>query len=364
VRSQFSRRAVLAVAAAVLLSGVAACGDDGGDESTETAGRPTTTAASVGGGEEGDDSFDAVVEAAGEEGTVTIYSSQPLDPLNAFAARFEEEYADIDVEVVRGTDGELAARVQTEHESGTQIADVWVTTSQGDIEPMEQEGGWFTAPEGPNFEAEDYLPSYMHGSYFEVGAAILTFGWNTDDVPDGLDDYDDLLDPALAGGRIGTIDANCCSAAVDFYLYLEERFGESFTEDLAAQQPRIYPSALPIGEALGSGEIQAAAFTLPLTEMKAVGAPVDFALADQVWGTRFFGGILEGSPHPNAAQVLIDFMISTEGQEVINAGISAVREDVPGVLTTNDMVREQDLAALSPDRVAAYQERWNGLFRR
>ena len=47
----------------------------------------------------------------------------------------------------------------------------------------------------------------MHdGNYFEVGAAVLTFAWNTDLVPDGLTDYPDLLDPALAGGKIGVID--------------------------------------------------------------------------------------------------------------------------------------------------------------
>ncbi len=44
---------------------------------------------------------------------------------------------------------------------------------------------------------------------------------------------------------------------VDFYLWLEETFGEEYVEQLAALAPRIYPSSLPIGEALGSGEISA-----------------------------------------------------------------------------------------------------------
>ena len=51
-----------------------------------------------------------LVAAAEEEGSVTIYSSQGLDQLDALAAAFEEAYPGIDVEVVRGTDGDLIPR--------------------------------------------------------------------------------------------------------------------------------------------------------------------------------------------------------------------------------------------------------------
>ena len=307
--------------------------------------------------------FDELIAAAGEEGSLTIYSSQPLDPLNALADAFKEEYPDIDVEVVRGTDGELTTRIETEHSTGSITADMWVTSSQGAIDPKGAEGGWFNAPVGPHFPADGYLEEYFHpGDYFEVGAAILTFGWNTDQLPDGLADYPDLLDPDLAGGRIGVIDANCCPAAVDFYLYLEDVYGEDFVEGLAAQDPRIYPSALPIGEALGAGEVAAAAFTLPLVAQREAGAPVDFALPDEAWGTRFFGALIAGAPHSNAAQVFADFMVSPEGQEIIAANQSAVLPDVPGALTSNDKVRQQDLSRLTPDAVAAYQAKWNDLF--
>ncbi len=307
--------------------------------------------------------FDEVVATAGEEGSLTIYSSQPLDPLNALADAFNQEYPDIDVEVVRGTDGELTTRIETEHSTGAFTADMWVTSSQGAIDPKGAEGGWFNAPVGPHFAADGYLEEYFHpGDYFEVGAAILTFGWNTDQLPDGLTDYPDLLDPELAGGRIGVIDANCCPAAVDFYLYLEDVYGEDFVEGLAAQDPRIYPSALPIGEALGAGEVGAAAFTLPLVAQQEAGAPVDFALPEEAWGTRFFGALIDGAPHPNAAQVFADFMVSPEGQEIIAANQSAVLPDVPGALTSNDKVRQQDLSRLTPDAVAAYQAKWNALF--
>jgi hypothetical protein len=36
---------------------------------------------------------------------------------------------------------------------------------------------------------------------------------------------------------------------------------------------------------------------------------------------------------------------------------------VPGTLITNDKVRKQDLSALTADKVAAFQQEWNSLFR-
>ena len=64
---------------------------------------------------------------------------------------------------------------------------------------------------------------------------MLTFAWNTDYVPDGLTDYPDLLDPSLAGGRIGVIDPAIGPSIVDFYLWLEENFGEEY---VASWRPR------------------------------------------------------------------------------------------------------------------------------
>jgi len=47
----------------------------------------------------------------------------------------------------------------------------------------------------------------------------------------------------------------------------------------------------------------------------------------------------------------------------VTATAGSVLPDVEGALITNAEVREQDLAKLTPEKVAAYQEKWNGLFR-
>jgi iron(III) transport system substrate-binding protein len=305
-----------------------------------------------------------VVDAATKEGRVTIYSSQPLDPLNQLAAKFQKAYPGIHVELVRLTDNDLAAKIDAERQTGKITADLWVTSSQTVVESRAKQAGLMLKPVGPSFSSNGYKPEYIHsGSFFEVGAAIEAIGWNTDLYRKGLKDYSDLLDPALGGGKIGVLNAKVATAAVDFYLYLQDRFGDKFVGQLAAQKPRIYGSSLPIAQALGSGEIAASEFNLPLADLKAAGAPVDYVVPRPTWGTRYFGVLTEGASHQNSAQLLANFMVSPQGQEIVAKNISSVLPNIPGAATTNDQVRVADLSKLTPDNVSKYQTQWDSLFK-
>jgi iron(III) transport system substrate-binding protein len=347
----------------------AACGGDDGDEAASTTASSETAAASEGGGgSDAEAALDELVAAAQDEGSVTVYSSQGLDQLNALAEAFDAEYG-IDVEVVRNTDADIIPRVETELATNTSGGDLVVTAAQVFMETQAEAGNWVDPTASPQIAGlGDYdADQYVHeGNFFEVGAAVLTFAWNTNDVPDGLSDYEDLLDPELAGGRIAVVDPAIGPAVVDFYLWLEESFGEDFITDLAAQEPRIYPSALPIGEALTSGEVSAAAYAAPvqLVPAAANGAPVDYGVSEVgAWGARYFGAVPKSSDSPNAAALLADFMVTAQGQELVQGASGSVLPDIPGTLITNDRVRIMDLEATAPEPAAEYVEEWNALFR-
>jgi iron(III) transport system substrate-binding protein len=334
-----------------------------GGAATTAAGAATTVAGSGEGPVAATEAeWEEIVAAAKEEGSVTIYSSQGLDQLNAMGEAFKDEYG-ISVEVVRAIDSDQLAKVEAEHDTGNGVADVLVQAT-GAWSVEKAAAGWFTPFVGPAMDNPDYnkaLNVSPGGEFFVANGAVLTFGWNTELWPDGLTDYDDLLNPDLAGGKIGVIEPSAGSI-VDFYLYLEERFGPEFTAQLAAQEPRIYPSSLPMAQALTSGEIAAASFVQVLSDEKEAGAPVDSGLADEVWGALFQTSVLATSPHPNAAQVLANFMITPEGQVHISRKAAASLPDVEGTVTVTDNVRRQDLAKLTPDFVAEYQASWDQLF--
>jgi iron(III) transport system substrate-binding protein len=307
--------------------------------------------------------WDTIVAKAKDEGKVTIYSSQGLDQLNDLGKRFKDAYG-ISVEVVRDIDSNLIPKVEAENQTGKGIADVFAQAGAGwSVDKAAK--GWFIAPTGPAFDDPAFDKANNEsgdGTYFTSTAALLTFGWNTQLYAKGLKDYTDLLDPALAGGKIGVIEPSAASI-VDFWQYLEEKYGADFTQKLAAQKPKIYPSSLPMAQALTSGEIEAGSFVQVLSDEKAKGAPVDSGLSDTVWGARFNTAILKTAPHPNAAQVLANFMVTQPGQEALARKSASVLSNITGAVTTVSKVRKQDLSKLTPDFVTSYQATWDKLYK-
>jgi iron(III) transport system substrate-binding protein len=394
-----NRRVVLPLfAAACLAVTAAACGDDDDDDdgaaapttdataetpattadaaaadttTPETTSAPPTTggAATTAAADDTcvEDTLATLVAAAEDEGSVTVYSSQGQDNLNALAAAFEAEYPGVNVEIVRDVDSTAIARVETERGTGSVTGDFVVSAAPAWVTEKAAEG-WFLEPTGPQFTCEtDYdTEAYLHeGGAFEVSAVVFTYMWNTDLYPQGIDSYEGLLDPALSGGKIGIVDPAIAPVLVDFYHWMGDSFGDAYLENLAAQEPRIYPGAQANQEAVISGEVLASAYVAPVpavVQAIADGAPVDYGIPDEAWGAKFYGTIVDGAPHPNAAQLFANFMVSEAGQPLIHSG-GTVLPDIEGALLTNDQVRDIDLEGQQPDQVAAYMEEWNSLFR-
>lgn len=333
------RRVSLASVGLLATMGLAACG--GSDE-------PKSSVA--------DGDWDAVVEAAKEEGTVTLYSSQGAAQLEEFAAGFKEKYG-ITVEVVRDIDANLLPKLDAEIRTGSPSVDVVVNSTESAVEGY-SESGAFVKPIAPVFDEVDVMRGDHH---FDVDATVITFAWNTEAYDGTLESYEDLLDPALKG-KIGVPEPTV-PAFVDFYLYLEELYGEDFSAKLAEQEPQVYPGALPAAQALSSGEIAAAIYVEPQIDEQAAGAPVDWGFEDKQWSAMFYGAIVADSPSPNAAQLLVDYMLSVEGQSKIARKAASIRPDVPGTVATTDTVHRLDTDKITAEVVQEYQAKWNDLFR-
>jgi len=303
--------------------------------------------------------WDAIVTAANEEGTVTWYTAQGLDQANQLKAAFEAEYADITVEVVRDISSNLIPKIEAERQTGNGIADVYVSADTAWWE-INAADGHIIPMTGPAFSDPEYDPALKHDdTYFEVSAVVFGYGWNTNDVPDGLSDMTDVINPEFEG-KIGVVEPSL-EALVDFWKYLEEQYSEEFVTQLADLNPRIYPGAGPLREALASGEISVSTYNSPMPDLEAQGAPVAWTIPETAWGARFYGGIVDSSPHPNAAQVLANFLVTRAGQEalVFNESV-AVLPDVPGTGAEIDSVRVAP--KYTPEEIAEYQAYWRGLF--
>ncbi|WP_245865433.1 ABC transporter substrate-binding protein [Rhodococcoides kyotonense] len=342
--NQFMTRATLFVASAALA--LTAC-----------------SSSSAGPAQPVDGSWDDVVAAANAEGAVTLYSTQAAPRLAALEAAFESRYPAIDLEVVRGVDADLLSKMDAEGRSGRGIGDVAVIT---DVTWMDANEDSDAAVDiiGPSFDNSDYdrETSVVADRFFLEGAVVLGFGWNTDLVPGGIQSADDFLNPALAG-KIGIVSPSTSPTYLDYYAHLEDHYGgRQFLESIAALDPRIYPSNQPLGQALTSGEISVGLMSDPMLPAKESGAPVEWFAGEHIWGARWYGLALGSAPHPNAAQVLADFMVTREGQEATSVGYGAALPGIDGSIAVAQDVADQNPDVTTGDGAAKYRDELEAVF--
>ncbi len=154
--------------------------------------------------------------------------------------------------------------------------------------------------------------------------------------------------------------------------YGEEK-GRKVVRDLAgALQPTLYKGHLALARALGAGEYW---FNLNnylnLTlNVKLAGDPVDFWILDPVVVTFGQAGINSRAPHPNAARLMVEYMLSAESQEMRTRwGYIPTRADVatnpPGILDQfKDPACKLVRVGLSPGPgTPKWQKTFNELFK-
>lgn len=347
---RFSRIKAAVASGAALALLLAGCGSDSGSGS-ELAG-----------------SWDEIVSAAQEEGSVTIYSTHSPDNLEALKQAFEAEYPGITLTYVRGTDADILPKIEVENSTGSGVADVHMTTDAGWID-RSLDTDYSAEVVAPSLDNPDYdrAESVLDDKFFLTSATVFGLGWNTVEVPEGLQTPDDTLDPRF-DGKVGIQNPNGIPTYVDMYRKIDVDYGEDFLGRLAGTNPRVYASAVAITQALASGEVWVApmAASNVLTEQEK-GAPVGFALPENPWGVPWYSHVLASAPSPNAAQLLADFLVTPPGQEAISADYLSVLPDVPGTGVPGSTVTAQDVElgdpdTLDPDTVQAYQAQWEQLF--
>jgi iron(III) transport system substrate-binding protein len=360
--ARFLRRALLLAVCAALLAVSGASASTRAASGAAAGAAPATSAAGPATAKQ----WAKIVAAAKREGAVTLYTSQNPAFLAETAKAFQAKYG-ISVTVNRQIDSVLTQQISSEESAHKLNDDVLVIASLPVVYGMQKpENKWIADAVGPALYAKGYDRKTFGGPQKAniVGCALLGIAWNSGLYPAGLKDYNDLLNSNLKG-KIGVV-APSAPSIVDFYLWLEKNFGgKSFMSKLADQKPKIYASSLPMTQAVVSGEISAGQFiATSAIDLKGQGAPISFKLVAKngsTWNAPWWGMVMKGSPHPNAAQLFMNYLVTKEGQKTSQHHLGAVLKNVPETWYVKP--RQQVLKDLTPAKVQAYQSYWNGLFR-
>ena len=277
---------------------------------------------------------EALIAAAKREGRVVWYSTLIINQFVRPAAEAFEKKYDIPVDYVRSDGSGLVVRLLTEKRAGKLQADVFDNTEVS-AELMKENVilGWLPEP-GATLPKQFYDPS---GYWVATNIYVLTPGMNTDLVKDGgPKTLNDLLDPKWKN-RMAWSSASRSSGAPGFiklvFAEMGREAGIDYLRRLAGQNiTGVAVSARQLLDQVIAGEyaIGLQTYNNHSVISAAEGAPVKWVPLEPAMALYNVVFATNGGPHPNAAKLLVSFLVSTEGQRLFrDANYLPVAPDVP-----------------------------------
>lgn len=263
----------------------------------------------------------ALIEAAKKEGKVTYYTAMDLSVAEPMAKAFEAKYPGIKVAVERTGAERLFNRIGQEVGSNIRRVDVANSSDAAHFIVWKRQG-WlepFLTPDmAENLPADQRDPD---GAFVNQRTHLSAIAYNTrmvkpEDVPKG---FVDLLDPKYSGklvkghpGYSGTI--------MTATQQLAKALGWEYFEKLSKQKVLQVQSATEPPKRIEAGEraIAVDGSDYLFWMAKERGAPIEVVHA--VEGTPQISNpmaVFKASPNPNAARLLVGWIMSPEGQEFI-----------------------------------------------
>ncbi|MBI4331122.1 MAG: extracellular solute-binding protein [Chloroflexi bacterium] len=361
---------IVSVFGGSLLAGCAARQEGTTDTRPGPAGSPV-----MGTAETFDQQWKKLVEAAKKEGTVSVYTSNWIpETLNAIRTKFAGDFG-VDVEFSPvGAGSEQMAKMERERSAGLFVVDV-IGGGLPTTVVMKQSG--LVAPVLPMLmlpEVND--PRMWFGGnllldserkyHIQLSGQFDSFlSRNTELVKEGeIASFNDLLNPKWRG-KIVFNDPTDIGGGNSFVTVTQKLWGpdksREFLTQLVRQEPFLSRDYRLQAEWVARGRV-ALGLGVPVNQLmtfKKMGATIAFVRAKE--GGRVTGGpggmaVPSGKlPHPNAAKLFVNWMLTREGATVFSRAMSqpAWRQDVTTegledlVPSPGSAVEDEDTAILN-----------------
>lgn len=258
-----------------------------------------------------------LVEGAKKEGRVVWYTTTPVDLQSQYRKKFQEKYPFIALDIYRSSGPTLLVKVLAEIQAKRHSFDVM--QAEGVHSVMLTDKGVFTKYLSPQREFYSKIFKDTEGYWTVIQFNLDTIGYNTKlvslrEVPKI---WTDLLDPKWKG-RLGIDPATYWWFANMLKMMGEEK-GLEYFEKLSKQDMKLRVGRTLNAQMIAAGEVSigVTVFNYAVEEMKSKGAPIEWVAFEPVVPEIYSLSISANAPHPNAARLFVDFMLSREGQEIM-----------------------------------------------
>jgi iron(III) transport system substrate-binding protein len=255
------------------------------------------------------------------EGKLMWYTSLAGGSYKALIAAFEAKYPGVRIDVYRAGGADLVVRLGEEYKAGRHLVDA-IETTEGNLMFM-RDSRLLHPYNSP------VLKSYPDDAKEEAGKGLyywalaresyigFTYNKNLLSAAAVPKNFDGLLHPELKDKMGIPLGGASGSRAIGAMVKAK---GEEFVRKLKDQQIKLYSLDAPaLVNIIASGEVAAspAIFQSHTWLAASKGAPVEWVPMDLVPNNVGSAAIALKPPHPYAAVLMADFLLSPDGQKVL-----------------------------------------------
>jgi iron(III) transport system substrate-binding protein len=298
-----------------------------------------------------------LAQGAKKEGEVMLYTSLVPEDLTALAAAFERKYG-VKLKTWRANSEKVLQRAVTEARAGRNDADL-VETNGPQLEALYREKGLqpLRSPHIKDLMAQARSP---HGHWVGTRINMFVQSYNTnlvkkEELPKS---YAELTHPRWKG-RLG-IEAE----DEDWFAMIIKELGEEAGLRTFREIARVNGFSVRKGHTLLAGLVASGEVPFALTtyshgaeKMKQKGAPVEWFAISPAIGRANGIGVTRKPPHPHAAALFVDFLLSPEGQAILQKG-----GYVPANLRVGDRAQKLPLKFVDPAVILDEHDKWKKLW--
>ncbi len=304
----------------------------------------------------------ALLDAAKQDGEIVYYASMNLSEANALIGEFEKRYSPIKVKLNRTGSEKLLTKVLTENRSQKTFADV-IQTVEFSMHLLRRRGvlgRYVPLANGlypQDFKEEGYWTTVYYNPY------VIAYNTREVSLKNLPKNYQDLLDARWRGKMM--MEGTKADWFAGMLQIMGQQAGLNYMRELAKQQPvtreghELLAQLVAAGEGLLDINIPAAS----VERLKEKGAPIDWTSIGLSPAIMVGIGLSAHPPHSNAAKLFLDFVLSREGQILMQApGRRVARQDLAENSTKNSSIKMVPVNPFLADKLDDYAMQLRTIF--
>lgn len=292
-----------------------------------------------------EEQWNRVLAGAKKEGKLVVYTTAGTEVRTALVPAFQGKYG-IPADFVMGKGAEVSQKLIAERKASINLADVYIGGTTTQVTQLQPAGVSVPVDEALILPEVKDPRVWWGGSLLWVDNRHMALAFNAYPIPayainttivkpEELKSYRDLLNPKWKG-KISLNDPTTAGIGEKGLSFVMDIMGVDFVKDLARQEPVVVRDQRLQVEWLAHGKYPIGLFCKsdPIAEFVKAGAPLKELIPPEGQALTSGSGnlsLIEGAPHPNAARLFINWLLSKEGQMLFSRAslVQSAREDIP-----------------------------------